>query len=373
MATNDGKVKGVYAIELGALRFGDSKYSKGGGATYSGDGVNIETRWAYTDIALPTANKNRVIIGLQPFTVNKFVWSETVMGVQLKGDAGPVAYTAAWMRGRESFNDDHDDSTFEDNDALMLRGDFKPTKDIKAGVFALYQGANSDDEGSVTDFNTVYEMKQVGNAQYSIYTIGTDGSVTFPAGGVGLFVNWDAAYQGGHVGGTGNDLDLGGYFGHADLGVNLGKVRLTYTGWYVSGDDDATDGDIDNFMATDVDFFDSVIFFEGGYTDDNYFTEAPYFLNKGAIFNKLAADFKANDKLSLGAAVMYVMTAEDLPNGEDKLGTEIDAHISYKLYPNVELAVNAGYLFSDDGMDNFTATGSADDIFRTTARVRYSF
>ena len=147
--------------------------------------------------------------------------------------------------------------------------------------------------------------------------------------------------------------------------MNLGKVRLTYTGWYASGDDDSTDGDIKNFMSTDVDMFDSVVLFEGGYTDDNYFTERPYIQNKGMILNKLAADFQATDKTKVGGAVLYLMTAEDLANGEDTLGTEIDAYVSHKLYPNVEVALNAGYLFADNGMDNFAASGtSADNIFR---------
>jgi hypothetical protein len=135
-------------------------------------------------------------------------------------------------------------------------------------------------------------------------------------------------------------------------------------------------------MSTDVDRFDSIIFFEGGYTDDNYFTEAPHILDKGLFFNKLALDYKHSDKLTLGGAVLYLQTAEDLTLGggrtSKKLGTEIDAYLSYKLYANTEIAINAGYLFADDGMDAFERTAQQDgnsdaDVFRSTARVRYSF
>ena len=58
------------------------------------------------------------------------------------------------------------------------------------------------------------------------------------------------------------------------------------------------------------------------------------------------------------------------------LGIEVDAYISYQMYKNLELALNAGYLFSGDAMDFFEATrnGSSDeDIFRSTARIRYKF
>jgi hypothetical protein len=67
------------------------------------------------------------------------------------------------------------------------------------------------------------------------------------------------------------------------------------------------------------------------------------------------------------------MTAEDLPNGEDTLGTELDAYVSHKLYPNLELALNAGYLFSDEAMSYWSENGEEDDVFLTSARIRYKF
>jgi predicted porin len=158
-------------------------------------------------------------------------------------------------------------------------------------------------------------------------------------------------------------------------------VKLTYTGWYASGDDNSGDSDIENFMSVDVDRFDSIIFFEGGYTDDNYFTEAPHILDKGLIFGKVALDYQATEKLKVGGAVLYLMTAEDLTldNGqkEDKLGIELDAYLSYKLFKDTEFAVNVGYLIADDGMDFFDVAGQRDgkgeDVFRSTARLRYMF
>ena len=71
-STNDGKVKGVYAWEIGGLEYGaPNTTGKSKGGSYSGDTINIETRWLYTDFQLPWAcNKFRVRMGLQPFTVN---------------------------------------------------------------------------------------------------------------------------------------------------------------------------------------------------------------------------------------------------------------------------------------------------------------
>jgi hypothetical protein len=386
-ATDDGKVKGVYAIELGAIRFGDGSTLGGStkGGAFSGDGINIETRWAYTDFQLPgVASKARVSIGLIPFKVNSFVWEETAMGVQFKGAAGPMDYTLAWVRGRESsLNNDTDDDLFEDLDALLARVDLKPVKNVNLGLFALYQGRDpgSDD---ITAFApaTQYQVKLLPAVDLALYTFGTDGSWTTPTSFGNVFLNWDLVYQGGSLDDNTVNRDVSAYLAHFDLGANFGKHRLTYTTWYASGDDNRTDGDVENFMSTDVDRFDSIIFFEGGYLDDNYFTEAPHILDKGLFFNKLALDCKLSDKLSVGGALLYLQTAEDLTLGggktSKKLGTEIDAYLSYKLYANTEIAVNAGYLFADDGMDAFEKSAQQDgksdaDVFRSTARVRYSF
>jgi hypothetical protein len=383
-STNDGKVKGVYGIELGALRFGNGDGIGGstrtGGGDFSGDGINIETRFAYTDFQLPgVASKARLQIGLMNFTVNSFLWWETAMGVQFKGAAGPTDLTLAWMRGRENFNDDPDDDLFEDLDALLARVDFKPTPAVNAGVFGLYMRRNPGQDANAA-FTTAsqYQVKLLPNVDFDIWTLGTDGSATFG----NVFVNWDLMYQGGSLeDNTALDRDISAFLAHVDVGANLGKVKLTYTGWYASGDDNSGDSDIENFMSVDVDRFDSIIFFEGGYTDDNYFTEAPHILDKGLIFNKLAVDFQASDKLKVGGAVLYLMTAEDLTlaNGqkEDTLGIELDAYLSYKLYKDLEFAVNAGYLIADDGMDFFDVPaqrdGEGEDVFRSTARVRYMF
>jgi hypothetical protein len=91
---------------------------------------------------------------------------------------------------------------------------------------------------------------------------------------------------------------------HADLGVNVGQLRLTYTTWYASGDDNPHDGTKHNFMSTDVDMNDS-------------------------------------------------------------------------LYKNTEVKLNFGYLFSDDGMNNFVGGpdkgNDAPNIYRTTKWIRYMF
>ena len=146
-------------------------------------------------------------------------------------------------------------------------------------------------------------------------------------------------------------------------------------------------GDFNGFLGIDLDRDDSLSMFEGGYADDaSYFTERAYMLDKGFIMNKLALDYQWTEKLRVGTAAMYMMTAEDIDyfnnNGgaesNDEIGFELNAYFKYMVFKNVELAVNAGYLFSGDAMDAFETgnqrDGDADEnIFVSSARVRYKF
>ncbi len=391
--SDDGKVKGVFATEIGGLRFGQN-----GAMPYSGDQVRMEVRWAYLDLQIPGIDqKTRVQMGLMPFTVNPYKWQETVGGVNFYGDAGPMEYSLAWVRGQEVSVTDPDDDR-EDSDGLFGRLNFKPMDDLKIGLFGLFEGGDDDSPiGSISSQS--YEVKRfAGNVDLNLWTFGLDGGFASDA----FFLNWDLMYQTGDIDDTtfivrdyfgqgvdltgfSGDFDVSAYFLHADAGLKFGNTKLTYTFWYSSGDDDPLDGDLDAFLGTDVDINASIAIMQGGYIDDTYFTELPYILDKGFIMNKLALDSKLTDKLTVGAAVLYMMTAEDIeyvaagaPQSNDEIGWELDAYIKYMLYSNVEFAVNAGYLWADDAMDFFEVDSirdgeSDEDIFTSTARVRYTF
>ena len=134
-------------------------------------------------------------IGLIPLTVNHYVWQETAMGVQLKGDAGPVGYTIGWARGHENQFDNSSSNAFDDADGIPAsrrpqagrRRQGRPLRPLAAPGCLRWHGLL---------LRSAFEIKGFGNDQYNIYTIGTDGSFKVP---VGLFVNWDAIYQGGKI------------------------------------------------------------------------------------------------------------------------------------------------------------------------------
>jgi len=384
-SSDNGAIKGVYAIEVGGIEFGDSD----NGGQFSGDGVNIETRWAYTDFAL---GQGRARIGLMPVSINKFFWAETATGVDYKFAAGPGDLTLGWYRGYE-VGPNEDSNDFEDLDALYVRYNLKPVESTTLGFFGVWQHSDGLSTGDEVDFSdvTMYKVKGFSYDTDSdpdtenivpfgidLYTLGIDGN--WKSGD--FFATWDLMYQ---TGDFMDDYDFGGYFGHFDVGMNMGKGKFTYTFWYASGDDDPTDDDMDAFVATDTDINSeySVVLFEG-YTDDDYFSSSPYLQDKGLILNRLGYDYQATDKLKVGLAALYLMTAEDIEytdddlmaRSDDTIGVEVDAYASYKLFSNTEVALQAGYLAADDAMDYYEidSDGDADeDIYIINSRLRYKF
>ncbi len=413
--TDDNAVKGVYAIEIGGIRFGrnDSSVGKGQGGSFSGDAVNVETRWAYLDFQVPfVEQKSRFKVGLQPTSVNSFLWQETAAGVKLDGSLNVLDYELGWIRAVDNLARSENDDDIKDQDSFIGRLNYKASNHFKIGLFGLFMNG---DAGQRPDFSTdaagnptgiapglglvtprKYEIKSFADiAGLSFYTVGVDGSYT--AGR--FFVDWDLMYEGGTVNdiffddsefsgkSASGDFDVSAYLAHVDLGYKMGKTKFTYTFWYASGDDNAADNDFDGFLSVDVDRFDSQTMFEGNYTDDvTYFTERPYMLDKGFIMNKLAVDYQATAKLKVGSALMYMATAEDIDyfdssniaRSNSDIGLEINGYLKYMLYKRLEFAINAGYLFSGDAMDAFEQgaikNGSADeDIFVSSARLRYKF
>ncbi len=403
MASDDKAVKGVYAIEIGGLEFGkpaNKGLGKSAGGNFSGDGVNVETRWAYLDMQMPgVADKMRIKTGLQPFNLNKYFWKETIMGVNVDGKSGNMSYFVGWERPYR-LDAKSGNTEIDDVDAIVAKVAFSPMAKSKVGFFASYMNSDSgatfnEDTGARTYTkigSTNWEIKKFAqNVDLDLYTMGLTGKMNFG----GFFTNWDVIYQGGSIdnaqyvdqdgiSSSATDYDVSAYFAHFDVGTKVGATKITGTYIYSSGDDDPNDADLDAFLAADVDMGFSQVITEGHPTSDDYFTERPYILDKGIHVFKLAVDSKASDKVKVGGALLYMMTAEDVTytgsNGmmysDDGIGTEIDAYVKYKLYPDVTLSFNAGYLFVDDAMDYFESDldGSADeDVFTLGARLRYKF
>ncbi len=408
-ATDDGSTKGVFAIEAGSVRFGRPGGAGAGlGGAFSGDGVNVETRWAYVDTDV--GGPGRLKIGLQPYSLNKHLWKETAAGILLDGayGGGDIKYKYAWMRGSESFNDDR--SVSDDVDALSAKFNFKPSERVKLGVFGLFQTSNDKDDGTTIDCSPTgsrkgarcYEVKNfvTGGADFSLTSVGVDGSWTKPTDSGNFFVNWDVIAQTGSLDNTTftgtdgvpsafRDFDISGQMARFEVGAKRGKTTYKYTFLFQSGDDDPTDDDFEAFLATDMDATDSVIFSEESLTSDIFLVETNYLFDKGIFQNRFDVGHTINKKLWVGGAISLLALAEDVEyvNGvgtrfkEDALGVEISGRVKYKFATRTLFEAQLAFLSADDAMDFFEGDvggppqdGDADeDIYKLNARVRYKF
>ncbi|MBN2332313.1 MAG: hypothetical protein JXO49_00015 [Deltaproteobacteria bacterium] len=97
-----------------------------------------------------------------PFTVNKFYWSETIMGVTLSGTYNSIDYELAWLRPMRDAASDDDDNV-EDMDAFYGRITFKAAAGTRTGLFAVYHTGDGDNGGgpfaTITSQN--YELKKL--------------------------------------------------------------------------------------------------------------------------------------------------------------------------------------------------------------------
>ncbi|MEE2764020.1 hypothetical protein [Marinobacter sp.] len=390
-ATNNDEVRGVYATEIGGIRYGE-----GSGGDFSGDGTNVETRWAYVDFGVPSNLDHRIKMGLQPITVDKHLWNETATGVMAKGPLTAAwDYQFLWGRGDSSNENaaESDDDGFDgaDNFALNLNGQVSPGLNI--GGFLLYQVNDQISEGTGSIDSIGYELKAIAdNSKYDVTNVGGTFDFRSAVDDSEFFLKGTAIYQTGTIEGVNftplsgatnpNDsYDLGAYFLRGDIGIDIGATTFTYTLWYSSGDDDATDDNFDAFIATDVDINESMIFQEN-FTDDDYFAETAYLLDKGYLMNKFQVDHKLSHQVTISGIAIYNALAEDVTLGDgsedNSLGFEFGGRLTYKPNQNLEIAAEAAYLVADDAMDAFEEAaiqdGDADEnITHIAGRVRYKF
>ena len=395
--TDDNMAKGVWAMEVGNVKFGTpGSVGKGKGGSLSGDGVNTETRFLYVDFQNPLiAHSSRLRLGLQPIGLNKWLWTETAMGVRYFGSTPMLDYEAAWVRAEENFTNE-----LEDDDAFFAKITYKPKWEdlsLKLGLFfcMLSQGNDTSTVYSIHDMNTPETAQlptQNQNSKMSVsydeddYYVGLDGGMQWRS----FFANWDFIYQWGDIDfdenvvekGTDDSLDRSAYFIHTDLGYHwTPKFTTTFTFWYASGDDDPDDGDADNYDNIDTDVPGDVVIFEEQVTDDNSWTDAPYLLDKGFIMFRLKANYQVTKKWSIAPAVAYMLLAEDTYNGDDDVGWEMMLFSKYNIWKNLNFNFAAGYLVAGDAMDAWARDanisndydGDADDQWRVTAGIRFKF
>jgi hypothetical protein len=357
---DEKKVKGVIGLELGASKYGNTDGS-GKGFQFGGDGRDtLELQYAYTDFELPFYKEARLSLGLQPVGLNKWVWSDNAAGVKLNAKYGDLGYQLSWFRNDYNFTAVSGTNKEEARDVYALDVKYTPKDMPKFNLFAIYSW---EDDVDLVGF---------GNADKDT-EIWLGAAVDGQAGP--LFYGATAVYLTGEIETALGDADRDAYFLNAEVTYKAGKSRIKGGWMYASGDDDATDDDVENYDVIDVYVpIGSVVIFDS-YADDNTAATSPYVLDKGYNLLYLAIDHDLSDKTTVGASYFWHNTAEDLTvEGDKDLGNEIAVRAAHKITKNLTAGIQAGYLFGGDAWEDLgTATDDGDDIFVTDASIRLQF
>ncbi|MDK2847208.1 MAG: hypothetical protein PWP34_561 [Desulfuromonadales bacterium] len=355
-ADDENKVKGVVAFEFGSSKFG------GEGADFGGDDNVFELRWAYTDIEVPFDSASRLTVGLQPVGYNALLWSDNAAGVKWKRKSGSWAYSLGWFRDDVASNKTvggDEKSDYDDAYAADVTYAFENGSSLNAFMVFMDSGqVDSDVDDIVT------------NAQDSEIWLGLSGKGKWGA----LSASATGIYLTGELSADEGDYDRKAFLFHGQLDYTVGANTFSFGGLYASGDDDPNDGDLENFDVIDIStsMIGSVVIFDN-YADDNSFSQAPYVFDQGYKLLYAGLTHKLNNKTKLRAKYLWHNTAEDTLLGDDEIGHEFVAGVSYTIMKGLKAEINAGYLIGGDAWDALGTDGDSDDVFRTDARLRYKF
>lgn len=187
----------------------------------------------------------------------------------------------------------------------------------------------------------------------------------------GFGIRADVEYQTGEsedIGGTATDIDHSGYAFLIGVDYTLAPVKLSAEFAYGSGDDDAADDDNDTF----VNALSGIQKFT--YVYDYRARTSMGVTNTGianTMYAKLGASADIMKDLNALLNVYWLKAAEDNALGEDELGWEVDAKITYKIDRNLTYWVEGGYLFTGDFYD--VPGTDADNAYAVRHGISLSF
>ena len=295
------------------------------------DGVKVEVKNSYADFKL---GASQFKVGVQGINVARgFLVADDAAGVTAIFKAGDITLPFVWMRVDETESLDRAGVGQDERDHFVAM----PIIGVGEGVTVQPLFVYDKVEGE--DWNNFY----VGvNAD-----IKTD---AFKAWGTGI-------YEFGEV----MDEDVSAFLVAA--GASAGPVHGQV--FYATGDDDATDGDRDDFITpAGASYYWSEIMGLGTFDNTSPLSDADEIENIWAA--NVGFKVKPMDKLTVGADLWYAALAEDNAAGDSDLGFEIDAKATYSVLENLKLDLIAAYLIAGDAIGD-------EDPFEVGARLSLSF
>jgi hypothetical protein len=320
--------KFVNKFEFDARWGGD----KSGYGDLGTDGKDFEIKHSYADFTLGNVNAT---VGAQWAAIGRgFVFDEDFAGVIVTPTFGnvkvPILYIAVVDEEAKTGDQDGDENMFAVKPTFKISDTFDLTPHV-----TYYQGTSAVD----TD----------------IYYLGLDLDMKFDAASAwATFI-----YNGGEAG----DADIEAFLVAA--GANAGIVHGQ--AFYATGDEDPTEDDYDAFYSAPGQYYNwSEIMGDGIFDAYGSSNGSPGVAISNIMAANLGVTLKPADKMTFNFDVWYAMLAEENVNGDDGLGLEFDAKLTYALMDDLSADFIFAYLVADD------ATGD-DDVMEGGVRLSLKF
>ena len=399
----DKKARAVWWIEVGDLTWGKGGGASGGefggtgartgnntGAELGADGVNVETKNAYLQFAIPGIPGAQATLGLQGIgflasPIGDF-FSDDAAAIVLDFKFDPFDLQLYAAKVSENNNQDADD-----NDFYAARLGINVTKDTRVTVEGLLANTQCFTRRLVTP--------AAGGAPTATGTcVDADVGDTFWVGGTVTTKVGDISLHGTAVYGrralydaTDNkNVSEEGWGVMAHAALPAGPARLNVLGWYTTGDKNRLPG-AGNSAAVKAGAGQAVTQASNttallkdsdklpNPTGTDSWAGAPYIAEyMSATVNAAtlsmgqplygdytgtwgvggSAQFSLRPDLVLGGGVGFIGATEDNGVFGDNV-IEVDAGVSYALNANMTLGILAGYIFPDKGDNVWAVTGRA--------------
>jgi hypothetical protein len=335
---------------------------------YGADQIAVEVKQTYIDANIGPV---RTKIGAHDVTwARGFIYADEFSGADVIFKAGDVTVPVTWMKALEG-GTQHNSL---DEDIFGIYPVFQLGEGFTLNPFLLY--AYSDSGGGT--FSTLGANGTpagfVNDDGVGVYWLGANVDATL--GPVALWAT--AVYLGGEVktdvAGVDN-LDVKAYLGAVGASMAVGPANLHGQFFYASGDDDATDNDLEAFFGLGGGgvgwaYYWSEIMGNGVF-DENISAGSTVDVSNLWAAN-IGASIKPIEKLTLTGDIWYAALVEDDAFGEKDLGIEVDLKADYQLVEGLNLTVVGAYLFADDATAT-TAAGNEDDPYEIGAQLSLSF
>lgn len=312
------------------------------------DGKDFEIKNSYLDYTTGMMNAK---VGVQGAIISRgFIFDDDFSGIVLTPDLGTVKIPILWATEVE-------DEAIPDGQV----DEFGNPADGDVHMFSVMPQINLSDSMQLTPHVTY--LTGTSEIDTDLYWVGFDLDMKFDA--VSAWAT--AIYNGGEAG----DADIEGFLvaAGADAGVVHGQA------FYATGDEDPEEDDYDAFVsAPGSSYYWSEIMglgvFDNGTPAGVPVSPGSDAGTGGDVTNIWAANvgvtLQPMDKLTAKFDVWYAQLAEENVNGDDELGIEFDAMLTYKLEDNLNLDFIFAYLIADDAIGD-------EDVMEGGVRVSLAF